>query len=1430
MSDINDYMEQVKRQQREDQDAQLSQTLGSVGLDATGSPIANWQPQKAAAAPASTASMNPFVRSVEDLHLGTREGFAFVSRTGSNAFSLMDKAADKVSEWTGFSKGGALGVVSSYLRDLAEQTQPTEKDFAGRDNFADYLYRGIGAAPAAIGAYALGGWAVGSGIAGMALIDALRESDKGAWESIKAGVQGALMGTALKVIEPFSRPARAALGAAGFGGAAALEGGNAQQIASQAVLGGGLAALHGNAKEKTATETDAASPVEEAAASVSKREVIRQPDLTAKSEPIEMPDLTKPAQTKLSPADAAIQAEMESARIEADAFIRQKGIGGILENVKRTTTDPTVRRAADEMQTRAEELKQNGSVVDQLKDPELRDALGLPPEKPTEAEIKTVPAEPPSKSSWFDFFRKPQDTALPEKAGVMVSPRTSLPSPEEMVAFKVQEAAREAQVSEQKILNVAKGINGAAKENGDIAAALKSLKERAAATFTAESGFSTTDINLAIVRTMAGAIYGYGQGDTIEDRIKNALLYGGLASLASPKSIKAMIQVARRIDPNGIKAVEMRDGGMTPTVSRSFDPKQIDTKSMAEFLRMTNNGIDVEGRVQGVNYDHINTPMDVKYVIGKMAKLYQGEIDKARKVEGVSHEDTVAAAEALKGTKTEEKVQTWPDGKPMTDPELLLTRMVRNDLGAGLKETSGRLMENPSRENVVSFIDTFNRYRMVQQVYAGQASGRGRGLEALKIDVGSSGELEFHRMLGNVVESVDPTGWTPARLAAAISQVPDLEALSRATEIAARPGMADMMLEAFYGIDMLSNPKTPVVNAVGSPLAMGWQVAKRSIAAGFTAAQGKIGDPNYVQPSEPAMMLQAIKDGYQDAFSVAKKAFDSGERQYPYGTGGKQSIARPNAITYDNLKTLYPRAFDMTESALSNMGVDAQRLKFGIDLLGGAARLFPRMMLAADEFNELIGARMELYARSARSSAAEGLTLKEQAQLARDKIYNMDGFSSADKEAAKQFALYNTFNQEPGTISSRIVGAIESINKAPDIDPVWYLATRAVVPFVTIPANIARWAARESGPTAFLSRDLKEKMARGGADAQVAWAGVALGSMVMTLAANMAMNGHLNGAAPVQKSDRQVWEADGNIEYSLKTPVGSFGINRLDPISIPFAWAADFVNLAGHVDAYDGLTLAAMSILTMTHDLASKNYVQGVTNFLHAITSMDSKEIQQFVKGEVGSLLVPGIVRGVRQETDPYRRETNTAFDAARAMTPWGSTDYPPVLDRFARPIYSGYGASQGWASIFGIINPIQYRAPNESKVINEITSNKIPVPGLSDTIFGARDNPYDNKPADSRTGVKLEGWEFYLYNKYSGEKLFELLSREVEKPQWKTATGGPDGGKAAMFGVLVSAADEYARRRLLGESSDLSAAVKEKQTRRRDALRPAGELLVPRE
>src|SRR5262249_26520121 len=105
-----------------------------------------------------------------------------------------------------------------------------------------------------------------------------------------------------------------------------------------------------------------------------------------------------------------------------------------------------------------------------------------------------------------------------------------------------------------KIVNAIPEAKTAVKDGG----LLKNLKGQA--------GFTATDLNFMLARSIAAGLYGYSQGDTTEDRIKNALIFAGLGAIASPSMIKRIITGAKKVDPEIIREHSRRDEGLSPTV------------------------------------------------------------------------------------------------------------------------------------------------------------------------------------------------------------------------------------------------------------------------------------------------------------------------------------------------------------------------------------------------------------------------------------------------------------------------------------------------------------------------------------------------------------------------------------------------------------------------------------------------------------------------------------------------------------------------------------------------------------------------------------------------------------------------------------------------------------------------------------------------
>jgi hypothetical protein len=228
-------------------------------------------------------------RTFPNASMGLRQSAAFVDNVTAGAIDALGKLVDfrifKFSERPLFDSGSmdrlierripggaaiidsrkerhgdlTAKVLSNHIRKLAEYIAPTEAELLEHNSFGAKLVRAAAAAPGAIAAYGTGTiLAGGNPIAGMAAIDALEAlgEDKPMNEVLMEGAKGALMGGALKMIEPWSRIVKG-LSAAGIGaGATAISGGDTEDALVSALTMGGLAIAGPGAKKKGSTRKE----------------------------------------------------------------------------------------------------------------------------------------------------------------------------------------------------------------------------------------------------------------------------------------------------------------------------------------------------------------------------------------------------------------------------------------------------------------------------------------------------------------------------------------------------------------------------------------------------------------------------------------------------------------------------------------------------------------------------------------------------------------------------------------------------------------------------------------------------------------------------------------------------------------------------------------------------------------------------------------------------------------------------------------------------------------------------------------------------------------------------------------------------------------------------------------------------------------------
>lgn len=999
------------------------------------------------------------------------------------------------------------------------------------------------------------------------------------------------------------------------------------------------------------------------------------------------------------------------------------------------------------------------------------------------------------------------DIQLPGKGGVVQTERLALPAPgqatqtaDEIAENLVRErkarafvegnptlaAAEEAvtirnEVAGNKTLRAAyeTTLKGESEE-ALIDELVKKAKPELSAIIKSQKGEISQAAMFATARAAAGAAIGLTQGDTLEERLGNALVGAGAGAALSPRLLKGLVGAIERVSPKLTRTIRSFDlTAKTETIKKLSQAQIKALRATVEFATPGKTKEFLEANPTGtvkvgttdlkINWENIGNHQELNDVVDKIAQTIPKEIDAARR-----------------GVITRE-----------ISEELARRFGIRDDYFLGLKpgdivnQEQARALIATTGDAVRKTQELLTAYKAGQPVTAQlQAQfGKTAALSARMFGVrAESGRLQqvWGQTAKDDIERLARFNTDFASLSIAgkdISEIPIEKIAHMLGQLEGEhqivPFMAGVqkygraVLEYFIN-GLLSNPVTHATNTVSNSATLAVGIMERQLAGIF----GK-----EVARGEAAQMIHAVTGNFSDAMAIAKKAFATGESQFA-NIAGKVEV-RGKAISAEALGITGP---------------------FGeaMDFIGHVIGTPSRALMAADDFFKALNYRAELRAQAFRQAATQEGLAGEALAKRLDELIGDQNFQAMVKPQAAEFAAYQTFNKQLGNFGN---GFIKLLDDHP--------AARILFPFVRTPVNIAKYTLEHIPGLALLSKQAKADLAVGGARAELAKAKMAIGGLFMFSAGSLALSGRISGGGPADLDLKSIKMASGWQPYSIKVGDTWVSYKRLDPIGFLVGMAADIVEKGGELSEVDVGTLSMATVLAFKDTFVDKTYLQGVSDFWDAMQQPDRK-LESYLRKTAGGFVPFSAGMGqIARMLDPTIKKLDSYKDGIFARLPGFSKDVPA-----RRNIWGDKIILEGAVGP-DIVSPFYSSTDKQDLATDEILRLGMSLSNPPEHIYGLRPSNNIFKDYDPRWGVKLLPEEYSRFQELAGNALkdgdgmglHDRLNETIKGDEYKRELN--DFQRKTLIQKHFTAFRQAAQAKLLEEFPDLKQSVIERMQER---------------
>ncbi|MDZ4253584.1 MAG: hypothetical protein U1A72_13535 [Sulfuritalea sp.] len=760
-----------------------------------------------------------------------------------------------------------------------------------------------------------------------------------------------------------------------------------------------------------------------------------------------------------------------------------------------------------------------------------------------------------------------------------------------------------------------------------------------------------------------------------------------------------------------------------------------------------------------INYAYINSPMDVKLAMQRMAEIDQANIQKQRGgTAGVKSWEQANAEQAkyvndiLGGSEDTLRLLSLRDPNA-AGPDVKLG--ILKKLAVGAAKDSARLRDvvleaghDATVRQQLEYMGSIERARMIQAEFLGERAGVARALNALK-DV-TEGTGEIGRMLDAIgygeaaARELFQAARTPAEeqaflrskldeillnykgksvldIAKLHKEIGTLKGTFKFSKEVTKATKWEMVVEGWKA-SILSGPVTHTTNTLGTWSFQGVRPPIDALAAVIGMARGAspgMGESDRASMSEALARITGMMGGVQDGIKIAVATFKLDD---PTGKTEAYRTAIPGRA-------------------------------------GEIIRIPLRMMGAEDALVSTMYKRGEIRTLAIRQAFDEGLNPATR-EFSERRQYLTDNPTPEMQATADAAAVRMTFNMPLGEKGA----ALQSfVNK-------WHL--QWVVPFIRTPINIVKEAARMT-PFAPLVGEWRAAIAKGGVERDRALAEVALGTSIMAVTVALAFDGMVSGSAagPDPGKNRGkvgVWQPGSVL-------IGDtwYEISRIEPLGTLMIAAADMAAVWDYMTDDEKDKIPKLVAVAFANSITNKTFLQGITNVINAM-SEPGRFAPRFFQQLAGSM-VPNVIAQPTAMADPYVREVNGMLDAIQARIPGMREQLLPRRDWL--------GAEMESKERVGVVMPVRKQPVSTDKV-------RLEAARLDISMAATPRKTHLGKGTGKIGDVEFTAEERNAFAKVGGEMAHDVLTNVVNDPGWDAM---PDLVKRRVFAKVLQASHRVA-------------------------------------